>query len=121
MKKLVLCSIGVVAAIIVLANLHSIIGFAIAAFIGYVGLYLYRKSKDRFGRFFWGAVIVLSIFAVLSNISAVIGIAAIIVILYIWKEWPNDEKKKSKVITHKQSEDPFVNFERQWHEIKQNS
>ena len=119
MKKLGLLSIGFVAAIVALSNLDSMIELAIAAFIAYVGLYFYRKSESSLGKMFWGIVMVFSILSVLSNLTAVIGFAALIGVLYIWKKWKEDEADDN-IIEHKPSDDPFVNFERQWSEMKHN-
>ena len=115
MKKFGLAILGIVAAIIVLANLGSILGLAISALITFAGVHYYRKSDSTFLKLFWGTVIVIGLVTAVSNIPAFIGIIALLGVYYVWRKW--DSEKKDHVIDAAYADDPFVNFERQWDEL----
>ncbi|MFD1204590.1 MULTISPECIES: ABC transporter permease [Sporosarcina] len=113
MKKFGLAIIGIVAAIVVLTNIGSMIGLAISALIAFAGLHYYRKSDSTFLKLFWGTVLVIGLLTAVTNIPAFIGIIALLGVYYVWRKWNDTESEK--IIT--QSDDPFVNFERQWDEL----
>ncbi|QTD40441.1 ABC transporter permease [Sporosarcina sp. Te-1] len=113
MKKFGLAVLGIIAAIVVLTNLGSLIGLAISATITFAGVHYYRKSDSTFLKLFWGFVLVMGLLTAVTNIPAFIGIVAMLGVYWVWRNW--DGKKKETIIT--QSDDPFVNFERQWNEI----
>lgn len=115
MKKIMLITLGVIAGIVAVANLGSLIGLAISALIAYAGLHYYRKSESTLLKLFWGGVLVIGLITAISNVPAFLGIIAIIGMFYIWQSLSQD--KNSNIIEHKQSSDPFVNFEKQWDEL----
>lgn len=112
MKKFGLALVGIIAAIIVLANLGSILALALSALIAYAGFHYYSKSVSTISKLFWGVVILIGLLTAISNVPAFFGIIALIGVLYVWRKWKGGEKEQ--VIS---SSDPFVNFERQWNEI----
>ena len=57
MKKFGLAILGIVAAIVVLANLGSILALAISGAIAFAGFHYYRKSDSTFLKLFWGIVL----------------------------------------------------------------
>ena len=113
MKKFGLLVLGVTAAIVALANLGPLLALAFSALIAYAGFHYYRKSESTFSKIFWGGVLLIGLFTAVSNVPAFLGILAIISVLYVWRKWKGTEN--NHVITN--SDDPFVNFERQWDEI----
>lgn len=114
MKKLGLAILGIVAAIIVLVNLGSLLGLALSALLAYAGFHYFRKTDSSFKKFFWGAVMLIGLLTAISNIPAFIGIIALIGVLYVWRKWKVTEKHN---IVDNNSDDPFVNFEREWSNI----
>lgn len=114
MKKLCLAALGITAAIVVLLNLGSLLALAFSALISYAGFHYYRKSESTFKKVFWGAVLLIGLFTAISNVPAFIAIIAFIGVLYVWRKWKGTEN--NNIITN-DSNDPFVNFERQWNEI----
>ncbi|WP_342508113.1 ABC transporter permease [Sporosarcina sp. FSL K6-2383] len=114
MKKFGLAVLGITAAIVVLANLGSLLALALSALIAYAGFHYYRKSESTFKKIFWGSVLLIGLFSAISNVPAFIGIIALIGVLYVWRKWKGTES--NNIITNV-SDDPFVNFERQWDEI----
>lgn len=113
MKKFGLALLGITAAIVVLANVGSLIGLAVSAAIAFAGVHYYKKTDSTFLKLFWGFVLVIGLLTAISNIPAFIAIIAMLAVYWVWRQW--DGKKKDDIIT--QSDDPFVNFERQWNEI----
>ncbi len=119
MKKLGLVFIGIIAGIIAVSNLGSIIGLIISALIAYAGIYYYRKSESTLLKLFWGGVIVIGLITAISNVPAFVGIVAAIGVYYVWKSW--NKEQDDNIIEHQPSNDPFVNFERQWDELNRNN
>jgi lia operon protein LiaI len=114
MKKLCLAALGITAAIVALANLGSLLALALSALIAYAGFHFYRKSVSSFKKLFWGAVMLIGLITAISNVPAFFGIIAILGVLYVWRKWNGNENDN---ISNSNSDDPFVNFERQWNEI----
>lgn len=114
MKKIGLAALGITAAIVVLVNLGSLLALAFSALIAYAGFHYYRKSESTFKKLLWGAVLLIGLFSAVSNVPAFIGIIALIGVLYVWRRWKGTDS--NNIVTNA-SDDPFVNFERQWDEI----
>lgn len=119
MKKCGLVVLGVIAGIVAIANLGSLLGLAISALIAYAGLHYYRKSDSTLLKLFWGGVLIIGLLTAISNVPAFIGIIAIFGVLYVWKKW--NKQTDDNIIEHQPSNDPFVNFERQWDDITKNN
>ena len=115
MKKIILVVLGVIAAIVLLGNLGSLLALALSAFIAYIGFQNFRKSDSTIGRLFWGIVLLIGLLTAVSNVPAFFGIIAIIGLLYIWNKWHSVQN--DDIIDQPKSDDPFVNFEKQWDEI----
>lgn len=113
MKKFGLALLGLIAAIVVLVNLGPLLALALSALIAYAGFHYLRKSNSTISKLFWGGVLLIGLLTAVSNVPAFFGIIAMIGVLYVWRKWKGNTSEP--VIT--QSDDPFVNFERQWHEI----
>jgi lia operon protein LiaI len=114
MKKFGLAILGIVAAIVVLANLGSLLALALSALIAYAGFHYFRKSNSTFPKLFWGGVILIGLLTAIANVPAFFGILAILGILYVWRKWNGTENIN---VINNESNDPFVNFERQWNDI----
>lgn len=113
MKKFGLALLGIVAAIIVLVNLGSLLGLALSALITYAGFHYFRKTDSSFKKFCWGGVMLIGLLTAISNVPAFFGIIALVGVLFVWSKW--NEGKTTNDITD--TNDPFVNFEREWHNI----
>lgn len=119
MKKIILVTLGITAGIVALTNLGSLIGLAISALIAYAGIHYYKKSESTLLKLFWGGVLIIGLVTAISNVPAFLSIIAVAGLYYIWKSWPKNEN--SNIIEHKRSDDPFVNFEKQWDELNKRS
>ena len=114
MKKLGLAALGITAAIVALVNLGSLLALAFSALIAYAGFHYYRKSNSTISKLFWGGVLVIGLLTAIANVPAFIGIIALVGVLYVWRKWHGSENNN---IINNATDDPFVNFERQWNEI----
>ncbi|WP_174614212.1 flagellar basal body rod protein [Virgibacillus ihumii] len=115
MKKFMLFVGGLVAFFILLANLGPMILLGVSVWLLYVIFKKFVKSDSTAAKIGWviAGLIVLSIG--LSNIYAVIGVAAAYVLYLIYKNWKEDDVEPAGQFV--ESDDPFQNFERQWAEI----
>ena len=98
MKKFGLLVLGIIAGIVALANLGSLLGLGVSALIVFAGIHFYLKSESTF-----------------LNVPGFFGILAIVGVWYVVKKWNNEPVSFSKSAV--KSDDPFVNFEKQWNEL----
>ncbi|MFS0577439.1 ABC transporter permease [Sporosarcina sp. 179-K 3D1 HS] len=113
MKKFGLFVLGIIAGIVVVANLGSMLGLAFSALVAYAGFHYLQKSESTLSKLFWGAVLLIGLLTAIANVPAFFGIIALIGVLYVWRKWKGAEN--DNVIA--ETNDPFDNFERQWKEI----
>jgi lia operon protein LiaI len=115
MKKFGLLVLGFIAGIVAIANLGSLLGLAVSGLIAFAGVHFYLKSHSTFLKVFWAIVGICGLFSAIANVPGFIGIIAIIGVYYVVKKWKNEDINFSsaKVV----SDDPFVNFEKQWNEL----
>ncbi|HWO95861.1 MAG TPA: flagellar basal body rod protein, partial [Bacillus sp. (in: firmicutes)] len=57
---------------------------------------------------------IIALMASVSNVPAILGFVAAYVLYVVYKKW-NENKEIVK-----EESDPFVNFEKQWAELKRN-
>lgn len=115
MKKFGLIALGIIAGIVVLANLGSLLGLAVSALIVFAGVHFYLKSDSTFLKIFWASAGIIGLLTAVVNVPGFFGILAIVGIWYVVKKWNNDSISFSTPIVN--SDDPFVNFEKQWNEL----
>ncbi|MCP3027427.1 flagellar basal body rod protein [Halobacillus sp. A5] len=117
MKKFLLFLAALVALIVVLANLGPMILLGVSVWLLYVVFKQFMKSDSTGGKVGWviAGLIVLSV--AVSNIYAVIGLAAAYAIYLIAKNWTSS-KEDSVSKPANEANDPFTNFEKQWSELK---
>lgn len=116
MKKFGLAVVGIIAAIIALANLGSLLALALSGLIVYAGYYYFKRTNSTFFKFFWGVVIFFALLSIISNVPAFIGLVAIALVIYSWMKWKGH--KSTQQVIH--SKDPFDNFEREWKNLHKN-
>ncbi|MFC4558717.1 flagellar basal body rod protein [Virgibacillus kekensis] len=116
MKKFMLFVGGLIAFFVLLANLGPMVLLGVSVWLLYIVFKKFIKSDSVVGKIGWviAGLIVVSIG--LSNIYAVIGIAAAYVLYLIFKSWKQDDSYTSASVVE-ESNDPFQNFERQWAEL----
>ncbi|MBA2874388.1 lmo0954 family membrane protein [Thermaerobacillus caldiproteolyticus] len=114
MKKCALLVAGGVAAIVLVANLGSIVGLAISLVIMYYAFKKFVQAKTVVKKVFWAVLGLIALSAAASNVPAIIGVAAAYVLYIVYKKW-NKHKPIMEPV-----DDPFINFEKQWAELKRN-
>lgn len=119
MKKFLLFSLAIIALFVFLANLGPMIFLG----IGVVVLYLIFKklmktnsTPQKVGLVVLGLIVLSMTF---HHIYALIGLASLYVLYVVYKKW-NVEKEPTKNKHEKDNlkDDPFVNFDKQWQELK---
>ena len=113
MKKVGLFLIGTVAAIVLLANAGPMVGLALGLVILYVAFKGFVKAEAPFKKWLWGFIGVVVLLTTVSNLPALAGIIAAVVLYIVYKKWNSSSPIKTE------KEDPFKHFERQWADLNQ--
>lgn len=116
MKKFLYIVLGITGAIVVLANLGSLLGLAFSALLVIGGLHYFLQSTSTFRKVFWATVGIVGLLTAISNIPAFIALFAAAAIWYAIRKWNNEPV----ALTRQSSNDPFENFEREWKTITRN-
>ncbi|MFS1516112.1 flagellar basal body rod protein [Bacillus sp. SCS-151] len=113
MKNVGLFIIGGIAAMVLISSLGPMVGLAINLLILYLVFKQFMKTKSTFAKFGWALIGIVILMIVGSHIPAVIGFAAAYVLYIVYKKW-----NASQDTIEEKTDDPFVNFEKQWSEMK---
>ncbi|WP_428910955.1 flagellar basal body rod protein [Niallia sp. Krafla_26] len=111
MKKFGLLVLGGIAAIVLLHNLGPMIGLVISLAIFYFAFKGFIKTNSVLAKVGWGFIGFIAIMSLAANVPAILGVVAIYVLYVVYKKW---NKPKETIV---ESDDPFVNFEKQWSEL----
>ena len=112
MKKFLLLTGGIIAACVALALIGPITGLLFSGVLVALGMHFYIGSKSTFGKIIWFTVGIIGVLSAVSNIPAMIGLAAIAIIYVIYKKWQGEDVKIPTV--EAKEDDPFTNFEKEW-------
>ncbi|KMY52764.1 hypothetical protein AC623_01145 [Bacillus sp. FJAT-27231] len=115
MKKVMLFCIGGLAAVVAVASAGPVLGLVACAAIMYVAWKQYKQASTKGIKFFWGAAGIIAFLAAVGNVPALLGVAALGVLYMVYKKWQEDDESFVGVA---REEDPFMNFERQWSQLK---
>jgi lia operon protein LiaI len=107
MKKLLMLVLAFALIMVVLGSLGHMVALAISILVFYWAVKQFLKASSIFGKVIWGVVGLVGLFASLANLPALAGIFALYLLYIGYKHWKTPK-----------SDDPFVNFEQQWQEIK---
>lgn len=113
MNKFWLITLGIIAGIVVLCNLGHIIGLAVSLLIVYAGVHYYLRSTSTLAKVWWASVEVVGGIAAISNVPALIGVAALAALWMIYRKWNGQSVSVAAV----KESDPFTNFEQQWKKL----
>jgi lia operon protein LiaI len=111
LNKFWMITLGIIAGIIVLSNLGAMMGLAVSGLILYVGVHYFLKSTSPPAKIWWGFVGAVGVFSAISNVPALIGVAAAAGLWWIYRSW------NERPVTMAKTDDPFTNFERQWDKL----
>jgi lia operon protein LiaI len=113
MKKFGLLLAGGIAAIILLSTIGPMVGLLVSLVLLYFIFKQFLKTKSTGKKIGLGIIGFIVLIASIHNAPAIIGVVAAYVLYLVYKKW--NEKKDTTV---KEESDPFVNFEKQWNELK---
>ncbi|WP_040206198.1 lmo0954 family membrane protein [Neobacillus jeddahensis] len=113
MKKFGLLLAGGIAAVILLSTIGPMVGLLVSMALLYFIFKQFLKAESTGRKIGLGIIGFIVLMASIHNAPAIIGVAAAYVLYLVYKKW--NENKPSK-INHES--DPFVNFEKQWNELK---
>jgi lia operon protein LiaI len=113
MKKFGLCIAGGIAVIIILSTIGPMVGLLISLAVLYFIYKQFLKAESTGGKIALGIIGVIFLMASISNAPAIIGVVAAYILYLVYKNW-----NSSKHAVVKEKSDPFVNFEKQWNELK---
>lgn len=111
MRKIGLLLLGGLAAFVLLAHLGPMVVLALSLVILYFVWKQFLKANSTTVKFMWAIAGVIALTTAVFHAPAILGVAAAYVLYLVYKKWNGN---KASV------EDPFVNFEKQWIELKQN-
>jgi lia operon protein LiaI len=114
MKKFGLVAAGGIAAMVLVSNLGPLVGLGVSLLVLYFAVKQFLKASSTAAKIGWGIAGFIILMAAASNVPAILGIAAAYVLYLVYKNW---DKKDSAV---QEENDPFVNFEKQWAQMKNN-
>lgn len=112
MRKLLLLAGGFIAALVALALVGPIAGLLVSGVLVALGMHFYIASQSTFSKIIWFTVGIIGVLSAVSNIPAMIGLAAIAIIYSIYKKWHGENVKIPTIEAKK--DDPFTNFEKEW-------
>lgn len=113
MKKFGLLLAGGVAAIVLLSTIGPMVGLLIGLAVLYYIFKQFIKTDSTLLKIGLGIIGFFVLVASLHNVPAIIGVVAAYVLYLVYKNW-----NRSKRPPMKEDSDPFVNFEKQWNELK---
>jgi len=96
MKKFLLMMAAIIAAIVLISNVGSLIFFVISIALAYYGIRKFIMAETTGMKFWWVIVILIGFSMSLSNIPALIALAALVALYYIYKNWNEEEKVQYK-------------------------
>jgi lia operon protein LiaI len=114
MRKFMLFIGGLIALLVLLANLGPMVLLGLSIWLLYIVFKKFVKSDSAAGKIGWVILGLLILGIALSNIYAVLGIAAAFALFWIMKNWKKEERD---TVIPTDDNDPFTNFERQWAEL----
>jgi lia operon protein LiaI len=115
MKKFGLLLAGGIAAIVLLSTIGPIVGLLVSLALLYFIYKQFLKAESTGGKVGLGIIGFIVLMASIHNIPAIIGVAAAYVLYLVYKKWNGNNNTAVK-----EESDPFVNFEKQWDDIKRN-
>ncbi|GGP15590.1 lmo0954 family membrane protein [Oceanobacillus neutriphilus] len=114
MKKFMLFVGGLIAVLVLLANLGPMVLLALSVWLLYICFKKFISTDSIAAKVGWVILGLVVVSITFSNIYAVLGVAAAYALYLIYKNW---NKPESSVVHEIKDDDPFTNFEKQWAEL----
>ncbi|MED4589192.1 lmo0954 family membrane protein [Priestia flexa] len=115
MKKFGLFILGLIAAVVLIANLGPMMLMLLGLVILYGVWKQVVKATSSFKKAAFAVLGVIVILSMIANVPAFFGILAAIALYFVYTKWNDNNVKEIK------TEDPFQNFENQWTELNKQS
>lgn len=113
MEKLLMLFAAIALVCVILATLGPLLGLAFALAFIFLGMHYYIKSRTVLSKVLWILIGLIGLVMAVSNVPALIGLAAIILLYVLYKKWKDEEM----ILSDKEDDDPFMNFENEWSKI----
>ena len=94
MKTFLLLLLGIIAGIIILANLGPMILLVISLVVSYYAVKKFILANSVAEKVLWAVVILIGVSISVSNIPALIGVVAFVVLYYTYKTYQQDKNKR---------------------------
>ncbi|QGH36431.1 flagellar basal body rod protein [Gracilibacillus salitolerans] len=94
LKTFLLISLAIIASIILLANLGPMIMLLISVVVAYYGVKQFILANTAGKKVGWGIVILIGVSMSLSNIPALIGVVALVVLYYSYKKYQEEKERQ---------------------------
>lgn len=114
MKKFGLIVVGGIAAMILFSMIGPMVGLAVSLLVLYFVFKKFLKAETMMRKSGWAIVGLIALTITAHNAPAILGLVAAYVLYVVYKKW-----NQPKTVDVNKSDDPFVNFEKQWNELKQ--
>ncbi|AXI09903.1 flagellar basal body rod protein [Oceanobacillus sp. 143] len=115
MRKFLLFIGGLVALVVLLANLGPMVLLGLSVWLLYIIFKKFVKTDSVAAKIGWVIVALIILSIGISNVFSVIGVAAAVALYYIVKNWNKEDN--DPVVHVVEDDDPFTNFERQWADL----
>lgn len=112
MKKVGLLIVGGIAAMVLFSTIGPMVGLAVSLLVLYFVFKKFLKAQGAMRKIGWAAIGLIALVVVAHNIPAILGLVAAYILYVVYKKW-----NRSETPIVKESDDPFVNFEKQWNEL----
>lgn len=116
MRHFLLFIVGLIAGFILLFNLGPMLLLGVSIWLLYLIFKQFMQATSTGAKVGWVLLGLVILSIGISNVYAVIGIAAAFVLYWIYKNWNEDEPVTSPT-TVPENNDPFTNFENEWREL----
>lgn len=113
MNKFWLITLGIIAGIVALSNIGALFALAVSAVVVYLAVHYYLRSSSTWSKAFWAVVGGIGVLSAISNVPALVGLAALAGLWIIYRKWNG----QSVSIDAMKESDPFTNFEYQWNKL----
>src|SRR5690625_5257472 len=111
MKKCLLFIGALIAVLILIANIGPLALLALSVWLLYIIFKQFVKSDSTTAKILWFIIGLVVLSLGLSNIYAVLGIAAAYVLYIIIKNWNNED---NEIQINPMKDDTFSSFDQQW-------
>src|SRR5699024_5391169 len=106
---------GLVAGLILLANLGPLLLLGVSVWLLYLIFKKFLNARSTGAKVGWVILGLVILSISLSNMYALIAIVAGFILYWIYKNWNKEEDAPISTIEH--NDDPFTNFEYEWREL----